>query len=222
MKQTNQKINKPRYIGACILDDAKTSLYEFHYDHIKQHFPGSTLVMTDTDSALYHIYSEEDPYKILKEKFNDIIDFSNYDPSGPFYDTWKKMVPGKVKDEFGGNIILEAIGLRSKMYSILWEKEDGQKEKKTAKGVKRHIQKSHLHHQDYLNCFFNNVEGDVVSYFSIRSLSQVLYTLEEKKRTLSPLNDKRFMINAGKIGDGDPIFMSFAFHNCILKELELS
>ena len=48
-----------------------------------------------------------------------------------FNDTNKKVI-GKMKDEFGGVIITEFNGLKSKMYSI---KKIGGKEHNTAKGV---------------------------------------------------------------------------------------
>ena len=49
-----------------------------------------------------------------------------------FFDDANKKVIGKMKDEFGGIIINEFVGLKSKMYSI--KKIDG-KESNTAKGV---------------------------------------------------------------------------------------
>ena len=48
-----------------------------------------------------------------------------------FYETNKKVI-SKMKDEFGGVIVTEFVGLKSKMYSI--QKIDG-KEHNTAKGV---------------------------------------------------------------------------------------
>ena len=49
-----------------------------------------------------------------------------------FFDETNKKVIGKMKDQFGGVIITEFVGLKSKMYSI--KKIDG-KEHNTAKGV---------------------------------------------------------------------------------------
>lgn len=50
-----------------------------------------------------------------------------------------------MKDECGGTSIQEFIGLRPKMYSLLY---DGQ-EKKTAKGVKKTVIDEHLKHESY-------------------------------------------------------------------------
>ena len=61
-----------------------------------------------------------------------MFDFSNYPKDSKFFDETNKKVIGKMKDEFGGVIVSEFVGLKSKMYSI--KKIDG-KECNTAKGV---------------------------------------------------------------------------------------
>ena len=44
--------------------------------------------------------------------------FSNYSKDSNFLDENNKKVIGKMKDEFGGVIVIEFVGLKSKMYSI--------------------------------------------------------------------------------------------------------
>ena len=61
-----------------------------------------------------------------------MFDFSNYSKDSEFFDDTNKKVIGKMKDEYGGYIINEFIGLKSKMYSI--RKMNGS-ESSTAKGV---------------------------------------------------------------------------------------
>ena len=61
-----------------------------------------------------------------------MFDFSNYSKDSKFFDDTNKKVIGKMKDEYGGVIIDQFIGLKSKMYSI--EKIDGT-ESSTANGV---------------------------------------------------------------------------------------
>ena len=63
------------------------------------------MLFTDTDSFTENVYEEF-------FKWKDLFDFSNY-----FSGTNKKGI-GKMKDEFGGFIVIELVGLKSKMYSI--------------------------------------------------------------------------------------------------------
>ena len=68
--------------------------------------------------------------KFFKQK--DLFDFSNYSKDSKFFDETNKKVIGKMKDEFGGVIVIEFVGLKSKMYSM--KKIDG-KECNTSKGL---------------------------------------------------------------------------------------
>ena len=59
------------------------------------------------------------------------LTLSNYSKNSKFFDETNKKITGKVKDEFGGVIGNEFVGLKSKMYFI--KKIDG-KEYNIAKG----------------------------------------------------------------------------------------
>ena len=54
----------------------------------------------------------------ITDKWKDLFDFSNYSKDSKFFDDTNKNVIGKMKDEYGGNIIDEFIALKSKIYSI--------------------------------------------------------------------------------------------------------
>ena len=104
-------------------------MYDFHYNFIKNNFDAE-LLFTDTDSLTYEIKSENVYEKIFKWK--DLFDFSNYSKDSKiFYETNKKVI-SNMKDEFGGIILDEFRGLKSKMYYM--KKIDG-KECNAAKGV---------------------------------------------------------------------------------------
>ena len=48
----------------------------------------------------------------------DLFDFSNYSKDVKFFDETNKNVIGKMKDEFGGVIVIQFVGLKSKTYSM--------------------------------------------------------------------------------------------------------
>ena len=73
-------------------------------------------MFTDTNSLTSEIKSENVYEEFFKWK--DLFDFSNYSKDSIFYDESNKKVIGIMKDEYGGVIIIEFIGLKSKMYSI--------------------------------------------------------------------------------------------------------
>ena len=81
-----------------------------------------------------------------------LFDTSNFDKDHYLYSKAKCKVLGKMKDDCGGTPIRELIGLRPKMYSLLY---DG-KEKQTAKGVKKSVVKKHLKHESYKQALFDH------------------------------------------------------------------
>ena len=90
-------------------------MYDFHYNFIKKNF-NAELLFTDTESLAYEIKSENIYEEFFKRK--DLFDFSNYLEDSEYFDKTNKRAIGKTKDEFGGIIATEFVGLKSKMYSI--------------------------------------------------------------------------------------------------------
>ena len=143
-------LNKPCYIGMCILDLSKTLMYDFHYNTIKKEYGDKAkLLFTDTDSLMYEIKTDDvyrDFKRIGEEK--DCWDNSDYPKDSPYYSAHNKKVIGKFKDEAEGVPITEFVGLRSKMYAYV--KENG-KGGMTAKGVKKYVIKNKLTHDNFKN-----------------------------------------------------------------------
>ena len=75
----------------------------------------------------------------MEEKF-DTSNFGKSHPSGISVGKNKK-VPGMMKDETGGQIIEEFVGLRAKLYS--YKMFEGKEEKK-CKGIKKSVIKKKL------------------------------------------------------------------------------
>ena len=108
-------LNNPIYVGFTVLDLSKWKMYDFHYNFIKKNF-NADLLFTDTDSLVYEIKSKNISEDFFKRK--DLFDFSNYSEDSEFFNKTNKRTIGKMKDEFGGVIATEFVGLISKMYSI--------------------------------------------------------------------------------------------------------
>ena len=76
-KKVSLTLNKPAYIGMCIVELNKVLLYEFHYDCIKSKYGrNSRLLFTDTDSLMYEI-KIEDVYEDFSN-YKEMLDFCNY------------------------------------------------------------------------------------------------------------------------------------------------
>ena len=108
-------LNKPIHVGFTVLDLSGWNMYDFQYNLIKNNF-NAELLFTDTDSLTYEIKSENVYEEFFKWK--DLFDFSNYSKDLDFFGDTNKKVIVKMKDEYGGVIIDQFIGLKSKMYSI--------------------------------------------------------------------------------------------------------
>ena len=83
MKKTSLTMNKPIYLGMCILDLSKTIMYDFHYNYIKPKYGDKgKLLFTDTDSLMYEIETE-DFYKDISEDVKDRFDTRGYPHNHP-------------------------------------------------------------------------------------------------------------------------------------------
>ena len=185
-------LNRPAYVGMCILDLSKTLMYDFHYNYIKEKYGNKArLLFTDTDSLTYEIEAEDVYQDFWNDK--DRFDNSDYPENSPYFDKTNKKVIGKFKDEAAGIPITEFVGLRSKMYSYI---KDNHKGGKTAKGIKKNIIKNDIKHEDYKNVLINNKQIHHTMK-TIRSINHQLGSYELNKVSLSCFDDKRYIANDG-------------------------
>ena len=94
-------LDRPAYVGMCILDLSKTLVYDFYYNYIKKKYGSrAKLLFTDTDSLCYDVETG-DAYGddwADKDKFYN----SDYAKGSPYFDVTNKKVIGKFKDEAAG------------------------------------------------------------------------------------------------------------------------
>ena len=181
-------LNRPAYVGMCILDLSKTLMYDFHYNFVKNKYGNKAkLLFTDTDSLTYEIEAE-DVYQDFWNK-KEMFDNSDYPSNHQFYDSTNKKVIGKFKDEAAGIPITEFVGLRSKMYSYIKDNNNGGK---TAKGIKKNVIKKEIQHSDYKDVLFNEKQL-YHEMKTIRSNNHELGSFVINKTSLSCFDDKRYL-----------------------------
>ena len=69
-------LNRPTYVGMCILDLSKTLMYDFHYSYIKKKYGDrAKLQFSYTDSLIFEIEAED----VSQDFWNDKDKFNNSD-----------------------------------------------------------------------------------------------------------------------------------------------
>ena len=131
-------MNNSIYLGMSILYISKTLLYEFWYDYMKpKYHDEAKLCYMDTGKFIIHIKAEYfyEDIAIDVEKWFDI---SNYDENDkrPLPIGKNKKVVCLFKDELGGRIMKELVGLRAKIYAYLLDDDTEYKKVKGKKSVK--------------------------------------------------------------------------------------
>lgn len=188
MKPERIILDKPIYIGFSVLELSKSHMYQFHYSVMKPFYKHRIqLCYTDTDSFVYTIETD-DFYNDLRNNFINFFDTSNYIERNTFQlPIVNKKIPGLFKDELGGEIVTEFVGLRSKLYCIKTEK----KVIKKAKGIKRNVIRD-LSSNDYQNVLLNNslIRKQNILF---KSIKHEIFTQSVNKIALSSQDDKRYI-----------------------------
>ena len=135
MKKTSVKMNKPIYLGLAILSLSKILICDYWYNEMKPKYGGNVkFCHMDTDSFIMHI-KRKDFYKDIADEVEKKYDTSNYTVKRPLPMGKNKKVIGIMKDELGGKIMKEFIGLTPKCYSYLTDDVNVDKKGKGTKNV---------------------------------------------------------------------------------------
>ena len=94
-------------------------------------------------------YIHKNRYIDIAEDVQTRFNTLNYELDRPLCKEKNKNVVGLMKDELGGKIMIEFVGLRAKTYNYLID--DGSKDRKT-KGTKKCVIKSNFKLENYKNC----------------------------------------------------------------------
>ena len=181
-------LNKPIYVGMSVLDLSKMLMYDFYYNHLKKLYTYNIrLLYTDTVSLIVKV-DTEDIYADMKKNLDE-YDTSNYSPDHPLFSNTNKKVIGKFKDELGGRLMTEFIGLRPKMYSYV-----GEESGKRAKGVKKSVLQNSITHEDYKTCLFEK-KAYTCDMLGLRSRAHTISGETVHKVALAPLDTKRYILD---------------------------
>ena len=210
MRKSTVVLDKPIYLGQAILDISKTLMYDFHYGYIKPKYDDCVrLLFTDTDSLCYEIQTK-DFYEDIAKDVPKLFDTSSYPEGHPIQSNENKKVLGMMKDEAAGKIIIEFVGLRSKLYAYKIYEYEGRCEKdfcdgscddkkcigngsKKCKGVKKPVVKDSITFENYKDCLFNNTTYQA-KFNTLRSRKHEITTECVTKVALSANDDKRYII----------------------------
>ena len=176
-------LNKPIYVGFGILELSRLLMYKFHYEYVSNTRNSAKLLFTDTDSLVYEIKDQDIYEQCFKDR--DVFDFSECPVSSEYYDSSNKKALRKMKDELNGIKILEVVGLKSKMYSLI--SVDYKKVSK-AKAVNKKVR-----HKEFVDALFKK---NVVRHNMnrIQSKSHMIGNYNVFKISLSYFDDKRYVL----------------------------
>ena len=143
----------------------------------------------DTGSFVIYVKTK-DLYEDIAYDVGEWFDTSNYDNSRPFPVGQNKKVTGLFKNELGGKIMVELVGLRQKTYAYLM---DNYTAHNKAKETKKCIIKRGLMFKNFKDCLFND-KIILKTQQRFKSNCHNVYPEQINKVVLSTNDDKRLRI----------------------------
>ena len=193
MRKTVVDLNRPIFIGFTVLELSKWLMYDKHYNYFKKYYgPNIELAYFDTDSYLYQVRTN-DIIEDLGTVFKNIMDFSNFDKDHKYYDNSKAKVIGYLKSEYGNQVLKKFVGLKAKLYSIIYGDDEN---KHTAKGLQKAVMRKFVKHQHYMDVIKENNIFCATSR-RIQSKEHIISTIQQNKLIFTPFDDKRYLLNNG-------------------------
>jgi hypothetical protein len=205
--------NTPRCVGWRVLELSRLMMLRYHYHGVKRLFPDARLLMTDTDSAMYHFAcSHTKLWKLLGAAnltgdvacvFDVLGDSKNADRDLAMLSPEERATAvevngqlGALADEFYPNFAKEYIGLRAKVYAVLCAILLTMEEvaKLRGKGIPEKALKE-MGFGDYRDVLESGAETKT-SFYLMRCRAHQIFVERVDKKALSSLNDKVWQISA--------------------------
>ena len=183
MKRDIVFLNKP----FSILEMSKTLMYDFHYNYMRKKYPSAKLLFTDTDSLVYYIKTEDIYEDLCKDR--SLFDNSDYPESSKFFfKENKKKLLVNLKMRHQGSQLLNLLVLKVKCILI--------KQNKKKRAVKKNVTKRELDHSHYKDALLN-IKTMRHKMRTIRSDHHQISSYQINKISLSPFDDKRYILRDG-------------------------
>ena len=153
----------------------------------------------DTESFVYEIKTE-DFYKDIEPDVEARFDTSGYPKVEEGHVDYRPLTIGKnkkviglMRDELSGELMIEFVALRAKMYAY---RKFGLMEDKRCKGTKKCVVAENLSFEDYKQCLF---EGNTVyrEQMLFEHKNHEVYTVNKCKIALNRDDDKRIINENG-------------------------
>ena len=188
MRKSNLVLDKPIFVGFSVLELSKLHMYRLYYDNFKRVYNDRCNLLYYVTDSLYLNIETQNLHSDLKKHFKNIMDFSNFAEDHVLHDMTNKGWLGYLKFE-DIHLVKCFIGLKSKMYSFLTEKDC----KKGAKGVRAKILNS-IDFETYKSILFGETAARH-EQVSLESKKHDLYTVLENRISLSAYHDKKILLN---------------------------
>lgn len=179
-------------VGFSVLELSKTFMYKTYYTDILPALGRKNIELLYMDTDSYQLLVRNTSRQLIYDKLKPILDCSNLPPSHPHFDASNRMTPGFFKDETASRAIKSVVAIKPKSYCLLYE--NGENEVK-CKGV-AHANLTKIKYEHFKSALIRSCE-----YVSIQRLfrakNNAMTTVESLKKSISPIETKRFWLNCG-------------------------